>query len=100
MKIKILILFFFDQRREALVLLKRELFISDIVFDVIEELNNVAFSGMVIFDMLLTKGIEDRFYNMRFENSVFDYNTNVLTANPTTEVKKIRGIIIKLILNI
>lgn len=80
---------FFDQRRKALVLLKRELFISDIVFDVIEELNNVAFSGMVVFDMLLTKGIEDRFYNMRFENSVFDYKTNVLSPNPTAEIKKI-----------
>lgn len=77
------------QRREAIVLPKRELYISDIVSDVVEELNNVAFSGMVVFDMLLTKGVEERFYNMKFENSKFDYNTNALFRYPTMEIERI-----------
>jgi hypothetical protein len=71
---------------EAIVLLKRELYMSDILDDVVTELANLDFSGSVVFDMLLTKGISEHYYNMRFANKAFDYGTNVLMSNPAMEI--------------
>ena len=71
---------------EAIVLLKRELYMSDILTDVVTELSNINFNGSVIFDMLLTKGLSDHYYNMHFSNSAFDYRTNGLLNNPNIEI--------------
>lgn len=71
---------------EAIVLLKRELYMSDILDDVVTELANLDFSGRVVFDMLLTKGISGHYYNMHFANRAFDYETNELLSNPTMEI--------------
>lgn len=74
------------RKSEAIVLLKRELYLSDIVTDVVTELSNINFRGSVVFDMLLTKGVLDHYYNMRFANCAFDYDTNELLRTPTVEV--------------
>ena len=74
------------KRSEAVVLLKRELYLSDIVADVVSELSNVHFSGKVVFDMLLIKGIPDHYYNMKFGNNAFDYGSNQILANPGLEI--------------
>lgn len=71
---------------EAIVLLKRELYMSDILEDVVTELSNLDFSGSVVFDMLLTNGMSNHYYNMRFANKAFDYGTNVLLSNPAIEI--------------
>ena len=71
---------------EAVVLLKRELYMSDILDDVVAELSNHDFCGKVVFDMLLTKGISDHYYTMRFAHKAFDYGTNVLLSNPAIEI--------------
>ena len=71
---------------EAIVLLKRELYMSDILEDVVTELSSLDFNGNVVFDMLLTKGISEHYYNMHFTNQAFDYNTNELMSNPNLEI--------------
>ena len=70
------------KRNEAVVLLKRELYLSDIVDDVMTELANIDFTGQVIFDMLLIKGVSEQYYNMQFRNRTLDYSTNHLLNNP------------------
>lgn len=74
------------KRSEAVVLLKRELYLSDIVADVVSELSNVNFSGKVVFDMLLIKGVAEHYYNMHFGNNAFDYGSNQILANPGLEI--------------
>ena len=74
------------KKSEAVVLLKRELYLSDIVADVVSELSNVNFSGTVVFDMLLIKGVSEHYYNMQFGNNAFDYGSNQILANPGLEI--------------
>lgn len=74
------------KRRMAMVLLKRELYLSDIVSDVVRELSSVNFNGEVFFDMLLTKGVSEHYYNMSFENRSFDLRSNRVVLTPTTAV--------------
>lgn len=74
------------EKSEAIVLLKRELYLSDIVADVVPALSNVNFSGRVVFDMLLTKGLSDHYYNMHFANRAFDYDSNEVLLVPTAEI--------------
>lgn len=69
-----------------MVLLKRELYLSDIVSDVVRELNRAKFNGDVLFDMLLTKGISEHYYNMSFENKAFDLRSNRVVHAPTGAV--------------
>ena len=76
------------KQNEAIVLLKRELYMSDILDDVVAELAKLNFNGSVVFDMLLTKGISKHYYNMRFVNSAFDYETNELLSSPNIEIVK------------
>ena len=71
------------KRRMAMVLLKRELYLSDIVSDVVRELSSVNFNGEVFFDMLLTKGVSDHYYNMSFKNSTFDLRSNRVVHTPS-----------------
>lgn len=75
-----------QKRKEAVVLLKRELYLSDIVSDVRAELMNVNFSGSVIFDMMLIKGVSDHYYHMEFDNMSFDFSTNRILYDPETDV--------------
>lgn len=74
------------KRRIAMVLLKRELYLSDIVSDVVRELNRANFKGEVVFDMLLTKGVSDHYYNMSFENKAFNLHSNRVVHTPLNVV--------------
>lgn len=74
------------KRGEAIVLLKRELYLSDIIADVMAKLASINFSGNVVFDMLLIKGVTEHYYNMQFKNNAFDYGTNRLLQNPRVEI--------------
>ena len=70
----------------ALVLLKREMYLSDIVPDVVAELNKANFNGSVVFDMLLTKGVSGHYYNMVFENRAFNLQSHQLVQRPVNAV--------------
>ena len=74
------------KRGEAIVLLKRELYLSNIIADVMAKLASINFSGNVVFDMLLIKGVTEHYYNMQFKNNAFDYGTNGLLENPRVEI--------------
>lgn len=74
--------------REAVVLLKRELYLSDIILDVRTELININFSGAVFFDMMLIKGVPEHYYHMEFQNMTFDYSTNSILSNPAANIMK------------
>lgn len=74
------------KKRIAMVLLKRELYLSDIVSDVVRELSRANFNGEVFFDMLLTKGVSEHYYNMSFENRAFDLHSNRVVHTPTDAV--------------
>lgn len=69
-----------------MVLLKRELYLSDIVSDVVRELSKVNFNGEVFFDMLLTKGLSEHYYNMFFSDRTLDLRSNRLVQSPTNAV--------------
>lgn len=71
------------KRRMAMVLLKRELYLSDIVSDVIRVLSRANFHGEVVFDMLLSKGVSEHYYNMSFENRAFDLSSNRVVHTPS-----------------
>lgn len=71
------------KRRMAMVLLKRELYLSDIVLDVIRELSRANFHGDVVFEMLLSKGVSEHYYNMSFENNTFDLRSNQVVRTPS-----------------
>lgn len=75
-----------SKRRMAMVLLKRELYLSDIVSDVVRELSRANFNGEVVFDMLLTKGVSEHYYNMSFENRVLDLQSNRVVYTPMNAV--------------
>lgn len=70
------------KRRMAMVLLKRELYLSDIVSDVVRELSRADFNGDVVFEMLLTKGVSEHYYNMSFENRTFNMHSNQVVHTP------------------
>lgn len=70
------------KRRVAMVLLKRELYLSDIVPDVVRELSRADFNGNVVFEMLLTKGVSEHYYNMIFKNRTFDMHSNQIVHSP------------------
>ena len=74
------------KRRMAMVLLKRELYLSDIVSDVVRELSRADFNGDVVFEMLLTKGVSEHYYNMSFKNRAFDLRSNRVVHTPTNAV--------------
>ena len=74
------------KRRMAMVLLKRELYLSDIVSDVVRELSSVNFNGEGFFDMLLTKGVSEHYYNMSFKNRSFDLRSNRVVHTPAGTV--------------
>ena len=74
------------KRRVAIVLLKRELYLSDIVSDVVRELSRADFNGSVVFEMLLTKGVSEHYYNMNFENRTFDMHSNHVVHRPMNAV--------------
>jgi len=74
------------KRQMAMVLLKRELYLSDIVSDVVRELSKVNFNGEVFFDMLLTKGLSEHYYNMFFSDRTLDLRSNRLVQSPTNAV--------------
>ena len=74
------------KRRMAMVLLKRELYLSDIVSDVVRELSRADFNGDVVFEMLLTKGVSEHYYNMSFENRSFDLQSNHVLHTPVNAV--------------
>ena len=74
------------KRRMAVVLLKRELYLSDIVSDVVRELSHANFNGDVVFEMLLTKGVSEHYYNMSFENRTFDLHSNHVLHAPMNAV--------------
>lgn len=74
------------KKRVAMVLLKRELYLSDIVPDVVRELCNANFHGDVVFDMLLTKGVAEHYYNMSFENRTFDLRSNRVVHTPMNAI--------------
>ena len=74
------------KRRMAMVLLKRELYLSDIVSDVVRELSRADFNGDVVFEMLLTKGESEHYYNMSFENRSFDMHSNQVVHAPMNAV--------------
>lgn len=80
---------FLSKRNEAIVLFKRELYISDVLEEVSEELTNVNFDGNVIFDMLLTKGVAEHYYRMQYYGNKFDYNSNAPLLNPTTDITRV-----------
>lgn len=69
-----------------MVLLKRELYLSDIVSDVVRELSRADFNGNVVFEMLLTKGVSEHYYNMSFENRSFDLQSNHVLHTPVNAV--------------
>ena len=69
-----------------MVLLKRELYLSDIVSDVVRELSRANFNGDVVFDMLLTKGVSEHYYNMSFVNRAFDLQSNKIMQTPMNVV--------------
>lgn len=69
--------------KEAVVLLKRELYISDILDDVTAILIKFRFSGTVVFDMVLIKGTDTHYYNMKFNDSTFDYQSNRVLVEPS-----------------
>lgn len=72
----------FEEDNRALVLLKRELFVSDVIDDVRMRLINLNFNGTVIFDEVLLKGVDERFYHVRFQNKVFDLTHFVVMSKP------------------
>lgn len=74
------------KRRMAMVLLKRELYLSDIVSDVVRELSRADFNGDVVFEMLLTKGVSEHYYNMSFENRTFNMHSNQVVDTPMNAV--------------
>ena len=74
------------KRRMAMVLLKRELYLSDIISDVVRELSRADFNGDVVFEMLLTKGVSEHYYNMSFENRSFDLHSNHVVYAPMNAV--------------
>lgn len=80
---------FLSKRNEAVVLFKRELYITDVLEEVVEELSNAHFDGNVVFDMLLTKGVTEHYYRMQYYGNKFDYNSNAPLLNPTTDITRV-----------
>lgn len=78
-----------SKRNEAVVLFKRELYITDVLEEVVEELSNAHFDGNVVFDMLLTKGVTEHYYRMQYCNNKFDYSSNAPLPNPTIDIIRI-----------
>lgn len=49
--------------------------ISDYISDVAEKLSERHYKGHVLFDLLLSNGLEDRYYVLDFNGDSFDYKT-------------------------
>lgn len=76
----------FKKEKEAIVLLKQEKFLSDILDEISCELAKLDFSGVVVFDEMLLKGIEERFYCMAFNNKQFDIMRFVAMEDPGAHI--------------
>lgn len=49
--------------------------ISDYISDVAEKLSERRYRGHVLFDLLLSNGLDDRYYVLNFNGDSFDYKT-------------------------
>lgn len=49
--------------------------ISDYISDVADKLSERHYRGNVLFDLLLSNGLDDRYYVLNFNGNSFDYNT-------------------------
>ena len=68
------------------MLLKRELYLSDIVSDVVRELSRADFTGDVVFEMLRTKGVSEHYYKMSFGNRTINMHSNQVVHTPMNAV--------------
>ncbi len=83
---KNLLIHVFEEDRKAIVLLKKEQFLSDILEQISGELAKIEFSGDVVFDEMLLKGIDERYYCMSFHNKQFDISHFFSLKDPGIQI--------------
>lgn len=60
--------------------------ISDYIAEIAEILKKRCYRGEVIFDLVLSNGIDDRYYHINFNGTSFDYVTLSKEINVSSEI--------------
>jgi hypothetical protein len=63
--------------------------ISDYISDVAKKLSERHYRGHVLFDLLLSNGLDDRYYVLNFNGNSFDYKTLHKLANTSYQLLNI-----------
>lgn len=74
----------FDNK--VLVLSKGANTMSDYISDIAKLLNEKSYQGEVIFDLILSNGIDDRYYGVNFNGNSFDLITLNRYTNVSSEI--------------